>query len=68
MQAIDTIVQVLAYAALAGAIYGGIRADLKAMHERVDRLSKNTVHAHRRIDDLLMDQYHRHHAGEEKGT
>lgn len=41
---------------LAGAVYGGIRADLKAMHERLKSQEVAVQHAHRRIDDLLIKE------------
>lgn len=36
---------------LAGAVYGGIRADLKALHERVGELAQSVTRAHVRIDN-----------------
>ena len=33
-----------------GAIYGGIRADLKAMHQRVEEAMRASARAHDRID------------------
>jgi hypothetical protein len=38
------------------ATYGAIRADLKAMHTRIERNEKSLDDAHSRIDKLLMDQ------------
>lgn len=38
---------------IAGAVYGGIRADLKAIHERIKEQGEAVTRAHRRIDDLL---------------
>ena len=38
----------------AGAVYGGIRSDLKAMHERISSATKDADEAHRRIDSILM--------------
>ena len=46
--------QVLYGLFLAGAVYGGIRADLKAIHERISRQEDEVQHANRRIDDLLI--------------
>ena len=42
--------QVLYGLFLAGAVYGGIRADLKALHERVADLGRSVTRAHGRID------------------
>lgn len=33
-----------------GAIYGGIRADLKSMHERIKAAHDAAIEAHRRLD------------------
>lgn len=38
---------------LAGAVYGGIRSDLKALHQRVNDTHEAMKDAHRRIDNLL---------------
>ncbi|MQY50826.1 hypothetical protein [Rhodocyclus gracilis] len=35
-----------------GAIYGGIRADLRAMHERISDVKESAALAHRRLDQL----------------
>ena len=37
MMGFDLIAQVIGTIAFGGAIYGGIRADLKTMHERIER-------------------------------
>lgn len=42
--------QVVATIAAAGAIYGGIRADLKAMHERIALAAEAAARAHERMD------------------
>lgn len=34
----------------AGGIYGGIRADLRAMHERIKAAHDAALEAHRRLD------------------
>ena len=36
----------------AGAVYGGIRADIKAIHERIATAEKAIDKAHDRIDNL----------------
>jgi len=46
MQAIYTLVG-------AGALYGGIRADLKAMNEKVAIAVSSATRAHERIDNLI---------------
>ena len=40
----------------AGAIYGAIRADLRALHERVGSVEKSADGAHQRIDTILLRQ------------
>jgi hypothetical protein len=37
---------------LAGAVYGGIRSDLKALHEHIRRVEKDADKAHERLDHL----------------
>ena len=36
----------------AGAVYGGIRADLRAMYEAISRIERAAEKAHERIDGL----------------
>lgn len=38
---------------LAGAIYGGIRADLKHMRTQLEETTRAIARAHRRIDDHI---------------
>lgn len=38
-----------------GAVYGGIRSDLKHMHEKIVRIYDELDKAHERIDELLRD-------------
>ena len=45
--------QVLYGLFLAGAVYGGIRADLKGIHQRVTDCAEAAKEAHKRIDVLL---------------
>lgn len=49
----EWVVQLIVYVGMAGAIYGGIRADLKNLHERVAEAKEAAVRAHTRIDSLL---------------
>ena len=39
---------------VAGAVYGGIRADLRHLGRMVDHAIKSADEAHRRIDDYLV--------------
>jgi hypothetical protein len=50
----EIIVWFLGQVVVAAAIWGGIRADIKGMHERLDRMEKRTDDAHRRIDEHLQ--------------
>lgn len=43
-----------------GAVYGGIRADLRAIHERLKDVRESAAEAHGRIDSLLMGKGERH--------
>ena len=36
----------------AGAVYGGIRGDLRAMHEAISRVERAAEKAHERIDSM----------------
>lgn len=56
----EIVVQIVSYVAVAGAIYGGIRADLKAMHQRLDRVSASADKAHSRLDTLLLEHNRMH--------
>lgn len=38
---------------IAGAVYGGIRSDLKHMRNDINRAEKSSDHAHSRIDNIL---------------
>lgn len=49
----DNVVELVKMIALAGAIYGGIRQDIKAICERITRIEIATDQAHHRIDDVL---------------
>lgn len=39
---------------LAGAVYGGIRQDLRTMHENLQRIEKMAERAHSRLDQIGM--------------
>lgn len=41
---------------LAGAVYGGIRADIKSIHANVRALHKSTKRAHKRIDRFYEER------------
>jgi hypothetical protein len=38
----------------AGAVYGGIRSDLRAMHESIERIERAAERAHHRLDNCAM--------------
>ena len=50
----DLLLQVAGFLVAAGAVYGGIRNDLKRMHERQDRFERAIEKAHERIDDCAI--------------
>ena len=43
---------------LAGAVYGGIRSDLKALHEHIRRGERDADKAHERLDHLGFGRRH----------
>ena len=49
----DMLYQLAVALATAGAIYGGIRADLRAMHERIKNAEESARAAHVRLDNHL---------------
>jgi hypothetical protein len=49
----DLIREIIGALFLAGAVYGGIRADLKAIHHRLFLLEQSLSRAHERLDDHL---------------
>lgn len=51
----ELIGQVLAAVFTAGAIYGAIRADIRALIERVGNVERSASRAHQRIDSLLQN-------------
>lgn len=46
----DLMLQIVIALVSAGAVYGGIRADLRAMHERIKAAHDAAIEAHRRLD------------------
>lgn len=51
----EWLLQGAGYIALAGAVYGGIRSDIKYMHEQVAEAKAAAARAHERIDGLLVN-------------
>lgn len=52
----EWVFQVLGAVGMAGAVYGGIRADLKDIHHRLNILHDTANEAHKRIDSLLLNK------------
>ena len=46
------LIQLAGILVTGGAIYGGIRADLKTMHQRVEESMRASTRAHERIDSI----------------
>lgn len=46
------LLQVVTVLIAAGAVYGGIRSDLKTIHEKIGRVEREADKAHDRIDVL----------------
>lgn len=49
----DLIYQIMMALISGGAVYGGIRADLRAMHERIKAAHDAAVEVHRRLDNHI---------------
>ena len=47
--------QIGAFLVAAGAVYGGIRNDLKRLHEKSDEAQKMAGKAHEKIDQHMID-------------
>ena len=50
------LVQLLLMFSAAGAVYGGIKADLRNMHREIDRQSRSIGKAHERIDTIQLQK------------
>jgi hypothetical protein len=46
------LLQLVTILIAAGAVYGGIRSDLKSMHEAIARIERAAEKAHERIDSI----------------
>lgn len=46
------LLQLVTILIAAGAVYGGIRGDLRAMHEAISRIERAAEKAHERIDSM----------------
>ena len=49
---LNGLLQVIGLILGAGAVYGGIRSDLKALHEHIRRVERDADKAHERLDHL----------------
>lgn len=47
-------IQIIAMLVTAGAVYGGIRSDIKAILMRITQISDEAHLANKRIDEILM--------------
>lgn len=52
------IYQIVTGLVLAGAVYGGIRSDLRSMHEHIKRIERAADQAHERIDRVTAGRRH----------
>lgn len=48
------VFQAITALVLAGAVYGGIRSDIRGIHEHLRRVEKSADQAHERIDNLKV--------------
>lgn len=49
----NTVLQIVGPLVAAGAVYGGIRSDLRALHEKVESALHSASRAHERLDHHL---------------
>ena len=47
------ILQLLGFGLMAASVYGGIRSDIKAIHEKLNDVKEASDEAHKRIDNIL---------------
>lgn len=52
----DFLLQLFTVICLGAATYGAIRKDIENIHRNIKDLSGQTSHAHKRIDDLLLQK------------
>ncbi|KVA74073.1 hypothetical protein [Burkholderia ubonensis] len=52
------LVQIVTAVCSSGAVYAGIRADIRAQKERIARVERDVRDAHRRIDRQLEGRNH----------
>lgn len=48
----SVLLQIVSGLIAAGAVYGGIRSDLKSIHEHLARVERSADKAHERIDSI----------------
>jgi cell division protein FtsL len=53
----DTLMQLGMMILAAAATYGAIRQDIKNIHEKISRAEQNVDHAHKRIDEILLERH-----------
>lgn len=51
----DWLLALFAQVFVAGAIYGAMKADLKALHEKVASAQATAVRANDRVDNLILN-------------
>lgn len=51
----DLLVQIVTVLFVGGAAYGAIRADLRAMHQRIERVSEDVDRVADRVDKILLN-------------
>ena len=52
----DILMWLAGHLIVGAAIWGGIKADIKHMHERINENKARTEEAHRRIDQMLTSR------------
>jgi hypothetical protein len=54
---LDLLLAIVAQIFTAGAVYGAIRADIRAAHSTAAEAKTSALGAHKRIDHLLMKEH-----------
>jgi len=49
----EWVIQLAGYLVVGGMLYGGIRADIRQLHEKAGDLKQTAIRAHRRLDEHI---------------
>jgi|SaaInlV_165m_DNA_1040744.scaffolds.fasta_scaffold186879_2 hypothetical protein len=51
---VDIVLWIVGQLFVGAALYGGIRVDIKNIHEKINHTDENVSDAHKRIDGILL--------------